>query len=84
MRIVLDMQGAQTQSRLRGIGRYTLAFARAVVEQSADHEVHLVLNGLLDDSIEPIKRAFEAVLPPAHVHVWAAPEPVQLIHASNA
>ena len=84
MRIVLDMQGAQTQSRLRGIGRYTLAFARAVVEQSADHEVHLVLNGLLDDSIEPIKRAFEDVLPPEHVHVWAAPEPVQLIHASNA
>ena len=25
MRIVLDMQGAQTESRLRGIGRYTLA-----------------------------------------------------------
>ena len=23
MRIVLDMQGAQTQSRLQGIGRYT-------------------------------------------------------------
>ena len=59
MRIVLDMQGAQTQSRLRGIGRYTLAFARAVVEQSGDHEVHLVLNGLLDDSIDPIKEAFK-------------------------
>ena len=84
MRIVLDMQGAQTQSRLRGIGRYTLAFARAVVEQSADHEVHLVLNGLLDDSVEPIKEAFKDVLPLEHVHVWAAPGPVQLIHANNA
>ena len=84
MRIVLDMQGAQTQSRLRGIGRYTLAFARAVVEQSADHEVHLVLNGLLNDSIESIKEAFKDVLPPEHVHVWAAPGPVQLIHANNA
>jgi len=31
MRIVIDMQGAQTESRFRGIGRYTLAFAQAVV-----------------------------------------------------
>ena len=84
MRIVLDMQGAQTQSRLRGIGRYTLAFARAVVEQSGDHEVHLVLNGLLDDSIDPIKEAFKDLLPLAHIHIWTAPSPVQLIHPNNA
>ncbi len=84
MRIVLDMQGAQTQSRLRGIGRYTLAFARAVVEESGDHEVHLVLNGLLNDSIESVKSTFQDILPAHRIHVWNAPGPVQLIHIENA
>ena len=84
MRIVLDMQGAQTQSRLRGIGRYTLAFARAVVEESGDHEVHLVLNGLLNDSIESVREAFQDILPADRIHVWSAPGPVQLIHVENA
>ena len=30
MRIVIDMQGAQTESRFRGIGRYSLALALAM------------------------------------------------------
>ena len=47
MRIVIDMQGAQTESRFRGIGRYTLAFAKAVVENSQHHEVFLLLYLLL-------------------------------------
>ncbi len=27
MRIVIDLQGAQTESRFRGIGRYSIAIA---------------------------------------------------------
>ena len=30
MRIVIDMQGAQTESRFRGIGRYTLSMTQAL------------------------------------------------------
>lgn len=84
MRIVLDMQGAQTQSRLRGIGRYTLAFARAVIKECGDHEVHLLLNGLLNDSIESVRETFQDILPADRIHVWNAPGPVQLIHVENA
>ena len=84
MRIVLDMQGAQTQSRFRGIGRYALAFARAVVEERGGHDVHLVLNGLLSDSIKSVRSAFDGLLPADRIHVWTAPGPVQLIHAGNA
>ena len=84
MRIVLDMQGAQTQSRLRGIGRYTLAFARAVIKECGDHEVHLLLNGLLNDSIESVRETFQDILPADRIHVWSAPGPVQLIHVENA
>jgi hypothetical protein len=33
MRIVIDMQCAQTESRFRGIGRYTSTFARCRPQQ---------------------------------------------------
>ena len=47
MRIVIDMQGAQTDSRKRGIGRYTLGLAKALLRNRGEHEILLVLNGLL-------------------------------------
>ena len=36
MRIVLDMQGAQTESRFRGIGRYSTALAQAIARNAAN------------------------------------------------
>lgn len=77
MRIVIDMQGAQTESRLRGIGRYTLAFAQAVVRNRGEHEVLLALNGLFADTIEPIRAAFDGLLPQENVRVWDAPGPLK-------
>jgi glycosyltransferase involved in cell wall biosynthesis len=75
MRIVIDMQGAQTESRFRGIGRYTLAFAHAVVRNSADHEIFLALNGLFPETIEPIRASFDGLLPQENIRVWEAPGP---------
>ncbi|SHE36594.1 Glycosyltransferase involved in cell wall bisynthesis [Desulfacinum infernum DSM 9756] len=77
MRIVIDMQGAQTESRFRGIGRYTMNLAQAVVRNRGDHEVILALNGLLSESIEPIRAAFEGLLPQENIRVWQAPGPVR-------
>lgn len=77
MRIVIDMQGAQTESRFRGIGRYTLAFAQAVVRNRGEHEVLLALSGLFPDTIEPIRAAFEGLLPQENIRVWHAPGPVR-------
>ena len=54
MRIVIDMQGAQTESRFRGIGRYSLSLAQGIVRNRGEHEVYLLLNGMLSDSIESI------------------------------
>ena len=73
MRIVIDMQGAQTESRYRGIGRYTLSFARAVVQNRGEHEVILALSGLFPDTIAPIRAAFAALLPAENIRVWYAP-----------
>ena len=83
MRIVIDMQGAQTESRFRGIGRYTLAFAQAVVRNRGEHEVILALSGLFPDTIEAIRAAFDGLLPPENICVWSAPGPVKAEHSDN-
>lgn len=83
MRIVIDMQGAQTESRYRGIGRYTMAFAQAVVRNHGNHEVILALSGLFPETIEPIRAAFEGLLPQENIRVWYAPGPVKEDVQSN-
>jgi len=77
MRIVLDMQGAQTESRYRGIGRYTLSLAQAIVRNRGEHEIILALSGLFPDTIEPIRAAFDGLLPQESIRVWYVPGPVR-------
>lgn len=83
MRIVIDMQGAQTESRFRGIGRYTLQFAQAVTKNRKNHDIILVLNGLFPDTIEPIRAAFHGILPQKNIRVWYASNPVEESDSSN-
>ncbi len=84
MRIVIDMQGAQsTGSRNRGIGRYTLSLAQAIVRNGGAHEVFLALNGLFPDTIETIRSAFYGLLPQENIRVWQAPGPVNSLNDAN-
>jgi glycosyltransferase involved in cell wall biosynthesis len=76
MRIVIDMQGAQTESRFRGIGRYTLSFAQAIARNRGEHEVILAVSGLFPETIEPIRAAFYGLLPQENIRVWYATGPV--------
>lgn len=76
MRIVIDMQGAQSESRFRGIGRYVMGFTEALIRNRGSHEIVLALNGLLADSIEPLRAAFEGLLPDGGIQVWETPGPV--------
>ncbi len=75
MRIVIDMQGAQSESRFRGIGRFTMALTRAILANSRQHEFFLLLNGLLPESIPPIRAEFGGFLDESHFKVWYAPDP---------
>ena len=77
------MQGAQSESRYRGIGRYSLSFAHAIVRNRGDHEVILALSGLLHESIAPIRQSFMGLLPQSNIRVWHAPGPVCLRVAGN-
>lgn len=84
MRILIDLQGAQSDSRHRGIGRYTLALALAIARNCGTHEVHLLLNSMLRESIHPIRDAFTPWVPRARIHIWHALEPVNASNTANA
>lgn len=73
MRIVIDMQGAQTESRFRGIGRYTLSLAQAVARHAGHHEIWLVVNARLPDSIPAIRVAFAGLVPASRIRVFDVP-----------
>ncbi|WP_454784584.1 glycosyltransferase [Legionella sp. WA2024007413] len=72
MRIVLDLQGAQTpHTRFRGIGRYVLSLASAIARNRGEHELFIALNGQFPETIVPIRTAFEGILPPENIRVWS-------------
>lgn len=83
MRIVIDMQGAQTGSRFRGIGRYTMALAAAMVKLRGEHEIILALNGLFPETIDSIRDAFDGLLPQEKIKVWNSVGPVHAFDPSN-
>lgn len=84
MRILIDLQGAQSVSRHRGIGRYSLALALAMAKNRGEHEIHLLLNSMLAETIRPIRDAFTACLPADHIHIWHALPPVNASEPENA
>jgi glycosyltransferase involved in cell wall biosynthesis len=83
MRIVIDMQGAQTESRFRGIGRYSLSLAQAIVRNRGEHDIVLALNGLFHETIEPIRGAFDNLLPQENIRVWRSPTPLREVDPNN-
>lgn len=71
MKILIDLQGCQTESSLRGIGRYSLALAKAIVKNRGQHTVMILLNGLFG-GIKELKANFEADIQPEHIFVFDA------------
>lgn len=77
MRIVIDLQGSQSSSRFRGIGRYSLSLAKAIASNSGNHEVLIVLNGLFPETVKHIRAAFSGIIPAENIHIWYAPGPTK-------
>ena len=83
MRIVIDMQGAQAESHFRGVGRHALSFAQAIARNRGGHDVILALSGLFPDTIEPLRAAFDGILPQENIRVWYALGPVRALEPAN-
>ena len=85
MRIVLDLQGAQNDSRFRGIGRYTVSLARQMVRSAGDrHEIHVLLNRNLPEGLASMAAAFEGLLPRSRMHLLELPGPTLEAAPENA
>lgn len=77
------MQGAQTNSRFRGIGRYTLSLVKAIIKNNSEHEIIIALSGLFPDTIESIRSEFYGLIPQEQIQIWEAPEAVCYMDSSN-
>lgn len=84
MRIVIDLQGAQTAgSRNRGTGRYSMSLAKSMLRHGQAHEFHVVLNGAFMDAVDPIRQELGEFLPQDRFHIWPAIGPTAHINAEN-
>jgi len=83
MRIVIDMQGAQTQSRFRGIGRYSLSLSLSLAKNGAGNEIFLLLSAAFPETIQTIKDAFAELIPPQNIFVWFADVPLKQASPKN-
>jgi len=70
MRIVIDMQGVQTPSKDRGIGRYVKSLTENIIKYGNQHQVLLALNGAFPDTVESIRYEFGRILPQENICVW--------------
>jgi glycosyltransferase involved in cell wall biosynthesis len=85
MRIVLDLQGGQNESRFRGIGRYTMSLARQMVLTGGDrHQIHVLLNSALPEGLPDVVAAFDGLLPRSHLHVVELPKPTSEMESANS
>ncbi|WP_021169828.1 Mannosylfructose-phosphate synthase [Sporomusa ovata DSM 2662] len=83
MRIIIDLQGAQSESCFRGIGRYSISLAKAIVRNRGTHEIFILLNELFPDTIEKIRESFTGILPKHHIMVFGAVGPVNELNIKN-
>jgi glycosyltransferase involved in cell wall biosynthesis len=84
VRILIDLQGAQTSSRFRGIGRYSLSLALAMARNAGEHEIWLALNGAFSETIPSIRYAFEGLIPSDRIRIYEVPIPLAEFEKSNS
>lgn len=83
MRVVIDLQGAQTGSRFRGIGRYSLALAKEMARQADGKDLWICLNGAFLERVQNLRKEFDGLISPSRICVYDVPHPVAELLPSN-
>jgi glycosyltransferase involved in cell wall biosynthesis len=83
LRILIDLQGAQTTSRHRGIGRYSLALAKGMARNAGKHSIFILLNGLFPEAAEEIRSSFAGILTSERFITFVTPGPVAALVFEN-
>jgi glycosyltransferase involved in cell wall biosynthesis len=83
MKIVVDLQGAQNESRHRGIGRYALAFVRALIRNKGTHEIVVLLSDLFPESLAYAQDALAEQRAQCTIKIWSGIGPTDLRKPEN-
>ena len=75
MKIVVDLQGAQNESRTRGIGRYALAFVKALIRNKGTHQIVILLSDLFPDSLTEVHASLSTEREQCTLKVWSGVGP---------
>jgi len=83
MRLLIDMQALQSESRNRGIGRYTDHFVQALIKQASNkHEILLLFNGE-DEALETTLSTWCQRVGSEQIHLFASPGKTAFIDSEN-
>lgn len=83
MKILLDLQGLQGDSSVRGIGRYSNSFAKAILRQGEEHDISIMLNHAFEQTIDPVYKYFSDVIAAEKIHLWQSLMPSDVISPDN-
>lgn len=84
MRIVVDLQSLQSPSSAnRGIGRYSRALIEGMLRNGPEDEFILLLNGMIGDDNDRLRREFTQKWPNVKVRVWTSAAPSGFLAPSD-
>lgn len=84
MRIVIDMQACQNDSRFRGIGRYSTGLITSLLEVAKEkHDFILLFNGLMTENLPELINYFSNYIETKKMHIWEGLGPVKTIQPEN-
>ncbi len=78
MKVLLDLQAAQTGDTA------ATEFAKAIASRAALGNVWILLNGAFPETVEPLRAAFENLVPQSQIRLFDAPAPVAANDPKNA
>lgn len=74
MKLLVDLFPCQTNSRFRGIGRYTLSLFREMVNLRGTNEIVALVNSLYPEAMEDLRREFNSKLQPGSFLPYYQPD----------
>lgn len=83
MRLLVDLQGMQNQSRHRGIGRYVANLARGLLRNRGEHEICFLLNARYPERIDTVIKTFDGLAAPSQFLIFETPGPTAALRVED-
>lgn len=83
MRIAIDLQGLQSESRFRGIGRYTRAITKSLIKLSKEKDYEIILIGNGGFPVKELIDEFAPLVGRDAIKFWLPPGPCAFEQVEN-